>query len=199
MRFDDAQIERYSRQLVLPEVGPQGQTRLAQARVAIAAVGPAAERAVAYLAAAGVGSLALPAALRPLVDPDQPDVRLEPLMPDVSPPYDAALVDAAASDVAGAPRARRIFWIADGRAAEVPPCRDCVARVLGATTAVPTTLAPLRDALLGTVVATEIVKALVEIGTPLRGRVLTYDPESGSLTTTPIEPGTECVRCREEW
>lgn len=60
MRLDDLQIERYSRQLVLPEIGPRGQATLAAARVTIATTGAAAERVVAYLAAAGVGTLALP-------------------------------------------------------------------------------------------------------------------------------------------
>ncbi|MBI3767467.1 MAG: hypothetical protein HY271_03110 [Deltaproteobacteria bacterium] len=197
MRLDDAQIERYSRQLVLPEVGPQGQARLAGARVAIATVGPAAERVVAYLAAAGVGTLAVAPPLRALVDPAQPNLRLEPIAPDASLPYDAALVDTmSTSDVARAPRARRTFWIAEGRAAEIPPCSACAAIALGPTTPAGDTLAPLRDALLGTIVATEIVKTLVEIGTPLRGHVLTYDPDTASLATTPVAAGSQCPRCR---
>ena len=35
MRLDDEQIERYSRQLILAEVGPRGQERLGAARVAV--------------------------------------------------------------------------------------------------------------------------------------------------------------------
>lgn len=196
-RLDDAQIERYSRQIILAEVGPRGQARLAQARVAIDAVGPAAERVVAYLAAAGVGTLAVAPPLRALVDPAQPDLRIEPLAPDASPPYDAALVAATSTDdMAHAPHARRTFWIAEGRAAEIPPCGACAAIALGPTAPTADTLAPLRDALLGTIVATEIVKALLEIGTPLRGHVLAYDPETASLATTPVAARSECPRCR---
>ena len=202
MRLDDARIERYSRQLILSEIGPHGQARLAGARVAIVGSGPAAERVVSYLAAAGVGTLALTAALRAFVDPAQPDVRLEPLAPEPNVPFDAALANAGASDTAAAtvpaPWARRTFWIADGRAAEIPPCRDCAAAALGAPAPVPPTLAPLRDALLGTVVATEIVKALVDIGTPLRHHVLTYDPTTASLTTARVEPRTHCPCRRSE-
>jgi molybdopterin/thiamine biosynthesis adenylyltransferase len=57
MRLDDEQIERYSRQLILQEVGPRGQERLLAARVAVVGTDAAAERVVAYLAAAGVGAI----------------------------------------------------------------------------------------------------------------------------------------------
>jgi molybdopterin/thiamine biosynthesis adenylyltransferase len=54
----DTQIERYSRQIVLPEVGGRGQEQLLSASVAV--VGPGDCGAVAfYLAAAGVGHLTI--------------------------------------------------------------------------------------------------------------------------------------------
>ena len=59
MRLHDEQIERYSRQLILAEVGPRGQEKLGAARVAVVGTDVAAERVVAYLAAAGVGTLGL--------------------------------------------------------------------------------------------------------------------------------------------
>ena len=202
MPLDDLAIERYSRQLVLPEIGPDGQARLAAARVAIAARGVAAERVVAYLAAAGVGTLALPPELRPLVDAGQPDVRVEALAADPRTLFDAALVDTALDDAparhgatGGDVRARHSFWIAGGRAAEIPPCSACAVRVLGASAAITAPLVTLRETLLGTVIATEIAKAIVAIGTPLRGHVLTYDPAGASLTRQPIAAPTECPRC----
>ncbi len=212
MARDDAYVERYSRQLILSEIGPRGQERLAAARVAVAARGAAADRVVAYLAAAGVGTLAVAAEQRALVDPQQPGVHLEPLpsgatpqvaahhattprraADDASAGFDAALVDAdAASDVV---IACRRFWIAAGRAAEMPPCHDCTAAALGPAAPVVDALATLRDALLGTVVATEIVKALLAVGTPLTGRVLTYDPETATLVTAAVPPRSACPRC----
>jgi len=42
----DAQIERYGRQIILPEVGGRGQERLLAARVAVAGAGPAATASV---------------------------------------------------------------------------------------------------------------------------------------------------------
>jgi len=197
MARDDAYVERYSRQLILAEIGPRGQERLAAARVAIPARGAAAEHVIAYLAAAGVGTLAIAPEQRALVDPDQPGIQVKTLprheRDDARVGFDAVLVDAdAAGDVV---RARRRFWIADGRAAETPPCHDCAAAALGAPAAAPDTLAPLRDALLGTVVATEIVKAILDVGAPLTGRVLTYDATTATVTTTPVAARPACPRC----
>ncbi len=57
MRFSDDEIRRYSRQLVLPEVGGVGQERL---RAATATAHDEVE--ALYLAAAGVGTIGVPTA-----------------------------------------------------------------------------------------------------------------------------------------
>ncbi|HYY05391.1 MAG TPA: ThiF family adenylyltransferase [Candidatus Limnocylindria bacterium] len=62
----DAQIERYGRQIILPEVGGRGQERLLAARVAVAGAGPAAVAAATLLGRAGVGTLEVSAGLGPL-------------------------------------------------------------------------------------------------------------------------------------
>ncbi|HUY60739.1 MAG TPA: ThiF family adenylyltransferase, partial [Candidatus Dormibacteraeota bacterium] len=54
-RLDDTAVERYSRQLVLREVGERGQLRLRAASVAIVGCGALGSPAALYLAAAGVG------------------------------------------------------------------------------------------------------------------------------------------------
>ncbi len=51
--------DRYSRHLVLPEVGLAGQQRLAESRVALIGAGGLGSPAALYLAAAGIGSLTL--------------------------------------------------------------------------------------------------------------------------------------------
>ncbi len=55
--LSDEQIERYSRQIILPQVGGKGQEKLLRARVLVQAHGPLHAAAVHYLAAAGVGTL----------------------------------------------------------------------------------------------------------------------------------------------
>src|SRR6185295_1251370 len=65
-----------------------------------------------------------------------------------------------------APAARREFWITAGRAGEVPPCAACAALALGPERACDPTLLGVRDALLGTVIATEVVKRVLAIGVP---------------------------------
>ena len=52
-------LERYSRHLLLPEVGVAGQGRLAHARIALIGAGGLGSPAAFYLAAAGVGHLTL--------------------------------------------------------------------------------------------------------------------------------------------
>ena len=61
------EIERYSRHLVLPEIGMDGQRRLKAARVLCVGAGGLGSPAIMYLAAAGVGTLGL-------VDFDRVDV-----------------------------------------------------------------------------------------------------------------------------
>ena len=59
MIFTGDQLQRYSRQLILPEVGEEGQARLFKAKVCIIGVGGLGSPAGYYLAAAGVGTLGI--------------------------------------------------------------------------------------------------------------------------------------------
>jgi adenylyltransferase/sulfurtransferase len=217
MRLNDAQVDRYSRQIVLAEVGPIGQARLLESHVTVGGGGRAAEHALAYLAAAGVGRLSAPRCLHHVVDPDQTDVIIDELGRSPA-AADAVVIGGRTSEEAGgtlaaliggthappsstagrAPSAPcpHVFWIAGGRAAALPPCPACVDAILPAVASVPAELEPARDALLGTMIATETVKALLGIGEPLRGRVLTFEPGDASVTVGTAAPARAgCALC----
>jgi molybdopterin/thiamine biosynthesis adenylyltransferase len=67
MELTDAQIERYSRHIILPEVGGVGQERILNGRVMLIGAGGLGSPAGLYLAAAGVGTIGL-------IDPDVVDL-----------------------------------------------------------------------------------------------------------------------------
>ena len=59
MDFSEEQIERYSRHIILPEVGGVGQAKLLGAKVFVLGAGGLGSPALYYLAAAGVGTIGI--------------------------------------------------------------------------------------------------------------------------------------------
>ena len=80
MSLTDAQIARYERQILLPEVGGRGQECLLRSHVHVQGSGAAADEVATYLAAGGVGALRLdptfPPDRRAFLETLNPDVRL---------------------------------------------------------------------------------------------------------------------------
>jgi adenylyltransferase/sulfurtransferase len=59
LELDDERIERYSRQIILPEVGGKGQEKLFGAKVLLVGAGGLGSPVAMYLAAAGVGTIGI--------------------------------------------------------------------------------------------------------------------------------------------
>ncbi|KKN16473.1 hypothetical protein LCGC14_0975470 [marine sediment metagenome] len=67
MDFTNDQVERYSRHIILPEVGGEGQQKIMEGKVLVLGAGGLGSPVALYLAAAGVGTLGI-------VDNDEVDV-----------------------------------------------------------------------------------------------------------------------------
>ena len=70
MAFTNEQMERYSRHIILQEVGVKGQKKLMNGKVLIIGAGGLGAPAAMYLAAAGVGTIGI-------VDADEVDAKID--------------------------------------------------------------------------------------------------------------------------
>lgn len=59
MDFTEEQIERYSRHIILPEVGGKGQAKLLKSKVFVLGAGGLGSPSLLYLAAAGIGTIGI--------------------------------------------------------------------------------------------------------------------------------------------
>ena len=182
MTLSTEQIERYSRQVILPEVGGRGQERLLAATVCVGGGGPAATTTALLLGRAGVGTLVVPDGVEPV--PADLDVGLSE--PGGGVPF--ALEPAARPLVIGLVRdARIIVATLVGR-----PCRRCWLQALRPeeldTEAVgePAPSAPLTVAL-GALAASEALRVL--LAAPATGRLTSLDLEHGAAAARDLASG----------
>jgi molybdopterin/thiamine biosynthesis adenylyltransferase len=187
----DAQVERYSRQIILPEVGARGQARLLASRVVVAGAGAAAVTAVTLLGRAGVGVLDVSVDLPALPEPS-PDCRLGR---GPAPVETADVVMDLSGDPAALGRraqaAGRPFVVGTLRGARVTvgtlvgrPCVACLPPREVAVAADPGPLAGPAALALGALAATEVLRLLLLADA--RGRVTTVALDTGACDA--IEP-----------
>lgn len=249
MEFTEDQIQRYSRHIILPEVGGVGQERLLRAKVALVGAGGLGSPAGYYLAAAGVGTLGV-------IDDDRVELSnlqrqiahatarvgrlkaesaretFEGLNPDVRVVAHAVRLTAAnvreilggydivvdgsdnfptrylvndACVLLGKPLISAAVFRFEGQVLGIfpgeGPCYRCLfespppvglvpscqeAGVLGAVPGV-----------VGALQATEVLKAILGIGEPLRGRLLVWNALEMSFTTVRIPRNPRCPVCGE--
>jgi len=244
--FSGDEIERYSRNILLGEVGGTGQARLRAARVLVVGAGGLGSPLLLYLAAAGVGTLGIVdddmvalsnlqrqvahttdrvgtnkvvsaaialAALNPGTVVEPHAVRLTAanamalargydLVCDGSDNFPTRFLLADACHLAGRTLVSGAVLRFDGQLATFPPggpCYRCLyptppppgmvptcseAGILGAVTGV-----------VGTLMATEVLKELMGIGTSMAGRVLIWDALAMRMRTIGLPRDPTCALC----
>jgi len=216
----ETQIERYSRQLILPEIGGRGQERLLASRVLIVGDGDVARTAALYLAAAGVGRLGTAAAVVRTLNDLNPDCRTTVLAvgeasevdTNALPSYDLVLDSAPPMDTAftlsTACRTLGINvvlvrgcasggWITTLTGPDAP-CGACLAAQLETQTSPTDAVLPLTVAtaqVLGSLAAMEAIKVVLGIGTSLVGRLLRYDATAATADETMLSRLPGCTGC----
>lgn len=247
--FDADAAERYSRHLLLPEVGAAGQQRLLQARVALIGAGGLGSPAGLYLTAAGVGTLTLidddrveksnlqrqvlhadarvglpkTESARTALNALNPGVRVdirterlraanvEELVRDHDVVIDGAdnfptryLLDAAC-------RRLHISWVYgavhrftgqvcvfDARRAH-SPCYRCLFPEPPASADAPNCaeagVLGVLPGIIGLLQANEAIKLLLEIGTPLVGRLLCFDALAATFRELRLPRDPQCPGC----
>jgi hypothetical protein len=196
MTLSEAQIERYSRQILLPEVGGRGQMRLLAARAAIVGSGPAATGAAVLLGRAGVGALELAG-----VDEGLPELAPECRIERVATPSAAAdvvVVTSGRQVTVPARGAPVVVGALDGETLTVTtfvgrPCAACFGPLpAGGEAGV---LAGPASLALGALLAGEALRVL--LAPPTAGRTSTVSLDTGAVRGTPLPASIGCPRCGE--
>ncbi|WP_437663884.1 molybdopterin-synthase adenylyltransferase MoeB [Sorangium sp. So ce1182] len=245
----DAQRDRYSRHLLLPEVGEAGQAKLLASRVLLLGAGGLGSPAALYLAAAGVGTLGLVDA--DVVDTsnlqrqilhatsrvgmpkvDSAEVAIRDLNPDVKVVKFQERLDSGNVDrifdqfdivIDGCDNFPTRYLVNDASVFKKKPViHGSIFRFEGQVTTFvpgvgpcyrclypeppPAHLAPscqeagvlgILPGIVGIVQATEAVKLILDKGTPLIGRLLTYDSLRMKFGELKLRRDKNCPACGE--
>lgn len=189
MALSDAQVDRYSRQIVLPEIGGRGQERLLAATVCLRGGGPLLDTAARYLAGAGIGALRLDdprlvAVLRALnddVDVHAGGVDGATAVIATGLDVDALAACSAAARAGGAPLIAAGLSGSGGWLLQGNGCPACAAHAAAERTPYRAALAPVAAGVLGALAALAVLRRV--LGRAVDGAPLAWlDVRDASLT-----------------
>ena len=250
MPFNEEQIERYSRHILLPEVGGKGQKRISESRILIIGAGGLGSPAALYLAAAGVGTIGIIdgdtvdiSNLHRQVIHSTPDIgkskvlsakdKMEEINPNIkvntyhdrfsaanglalSQEYDiildgtdnfpAKFLINDAAVLTGKPLIHGGILRFDGQVFTILPrktaCYRCIFKEPPPPGAVPSCqeagVLGVLAGTIGTIQATEALKLILNIGTPLTDRILTYEAKSTGFREIRIRRNPKCAVCGDQ-
>ncbi|MGH7857666.1 MAG: hypothetical protein ACREQY_10085 [Candidatus Binatia bacterium] len=189
MSLSDEQIERYSRQILLPEVGGVGQERLLGATVALRGTGRVAGICGEYLAGAGIGRIAVEpgSGLLDRLRGRNPDSRVTEQAPER---VDVMVEIGSPRERRSRPAAARVLCAAasGGRCVRVlfEPGRACAECLRASIPGSGEPARPEAEVVLGALVAAEVLRVLLGIGQAAETTILTIDLDGTAIATAPL-------------
>ena len=247
MSFTDEQVKRYSRHIILPEVGGKGQKKMLQSKMLIIGAGGLGAPAAFYLAAAGVGTLGiidgdvvdLSNLQRQIIhytpDIGKPKVisakeKIEAINPDVEvKTYHELLTSKNALDIfkeydviidgtdnfpakflandaavfTGKPLVHGGILRFVGQVYSIVPhksaCYRCIFNSPPPAGLIPTCqeagVVGVLAGVIGTIQATEALKLILGIGTPLTNRLMTFDAQKMDFREIKLKRNPNCPVC----
>lgn len=195
--LSNSQVERYCRQIVLPEMGSLGQERLLRSTVSIRGEGSAVAMCVSYLAGAGVGRLAvarIPGLATGVRPGDNPDCSI------LDAPVEDTDVSVWVGEIPGPAARGAVLW---GRAAgdtlvrvafpRDRACPECLRAAALADAGEPPS--PASEITLGAVLAADTLRVLLGLALPAAPEVFRNDLARGEFTLAPLPSRPGCPVC----